>query len=82
MEESDNMLITTIQEHISISAKISSLNDIKAEELYTLALSILDYFRQDTQEIKQMAAQHQKFRSMAKLNQSLQTILEAHFELN
>ena len=75
MEESDNMLITTMQEYINISSKISCLSDIKAEELYEIALTILDYFRQDAQEIKQMAVRQQKFRSMAKLNQSLQTIL-------
>jgi hypothetical protein len=46
MEESDNMLITTAKDYITLPEKIRTLNDIKAEELYEISLTILEHFRQ------------------------------------
>jgi hypothetical protein len=79
MEESDSMLVTTIRDYIQLPQHINTLNDIKAEELYRLALQILEHLQVDTAEIKNMAAKQQKFRSMAKLNQTLQSTLETQF---
>ena len=42
-------------------------------------MQILEHFKVDTSEIKNMAAKQQKFRSMAKLNQTLQGTLETQF---
>lgn len=75
MEESDNMLITTLKEHIDVPKNMDSLSDIKAEDMLTISLKILEYFKADTTEIKNLSAKQQRFRSMAKLNQCLQGTL-------
>ena len=58
------------------------MKDIKTEEIFSLSLKVLEYLMYDTVEIKSLLGKQQKFRSMAKLNQSLQTVLETQFELN
>lgn len=75
MEESDSMLISTLKEHIEIPSSIAVLTDIRAEEMLSISLKILEYLRCDTSEIKNFSAKQQKFRSMAKLNQCLQATL-------
>jgi hypothetical protein len=48
MEESDNMLISTLKEHIDIPNHIIALSDIRAEELLVISIKILEYLKADT----------------------------------
>lgn len=48
MEESDNMLITTLKEHIDVPNHINTLSDIRAEEMLSISIKILEYLKADT----------------------------------
>lgn len=41
------MLITTLKEYINISENIITLKDIRAEEIFTISLGILEYLKVD-----------------------------------
>jgi hypothetical protein len=82
MEESDNMLITTLREYIALPEHIVSLKDVKGEEIFTLSLAILEYLKVDVNEVKVLSGKAQRFRAMAKLSQNLYQQLQTQFELN
>lgn len=82
MEESDNMLITTLKEFINLPEHIASLKDIRAEEIFTVSLNLLEHLKVDVSEVKSLSGKAQRFRSMAKLNQNLYQELQTQFELN
>ncbi len=41
MEESDGMLITTLRDYFPLPEHISSLKDIRAEEIFLISLKLL-----------------------------------------
>jgi hypothetical protein len=73
------MLISSLKEFISIPEHIQTLRDIRAEEVFTISIKLLDFLKVDTGEVKVLSSKAQKFRSMAKLNQSLLKELETQF---
>jgi len=48
MEESDNLLITTIKEFIAIPGNVNNLKDIRTEEIFAISIKVLDHLNIDT----------------------------------
>jgi hypothetical protein len=76
------MLVTTLRDYFPLPEHITSLKDIRAEEIFLISLKLLEHLKVDTAEVKSLSGKAQRFRSMAKLNQSLFTELQTQFELN
>jgi hypothetical protein len=76
------MLITALRDYFAVPEHIQALKDIKAEEIFLVSLKLLEYLKVDTNEVKSLSGKAQRFRSMAKLNQSLFQQLQTQFELN
>lgn len=79
MEESDNMLVSSLREFVAVSEHVVGLKDIRAEEVFAISLGVLEYLRVDVNEVRALSGKAQRFRSMAKLNQSLHQELQAQF---
>lgn len=76
------MLISALRDYFPIPEHITTLKDIRAEEVFIISLRLLEHLKVDTNEVKSLSGKAQRFRSMAKLNQSLLQQLQTQFELN
>lgn len=82
MEESDSMLVSSLRDFFPLPEHLTTLKDIRAEEIFLISLRLLEHLKVDTSEVKSLSGKAQRFRSMAKLNQSLFQELQTQFELN
>ena len=78
MEESDNMLLAGLRDYIPLSQDISTLRDIRTDQIYHLSCQIFDAIKIDYSELKAIS-KAQRFRSMTKLTQTLNKELDAEF---
>lgn len=75
------MLIASIKQHIKISDDISTLKDIRTENIYQIACCVFDLLKIDYEELKQIN-KAQRFRSMTKLTQTINSEMDTTFDLN
>ena len=75
------MLLAGLRDYIPLSQDISTLRDIRTDQIYHLSCQIFDAIKIDYSELKAIS-KAQRFRSMTKLTQTLNKELDAEFELN
>lgn len=73
------MLITALRDYFPLPEHVQALKDIRAEEVFLVSLKLLEFLRVDTSEVQALSGKAQRFRSMAKLNQSLFQELQTQF---
>ena len=64
------MLLASLKDYVKIPEDISTLRDIRTDEIYTISILIFETLRLDLSEIKSIS-RSQRFRSMTKLTQIL-----------
>lgn len=73
------MLVSALRDYFPLPEHITTLKDIRAEEVFLISLGLLEQLKVDISEVKSLSSKAQRFRSMAKLNQSLLQELQMQF---